>query len=98
MQLAFPLPPPVGAQPARHDQADKANQPEPKAEAGCRCCIGHQFHSSLNATSGSTRVARRAGSQLAKVATSSNSKVAAAMLSGSFGLKPNSKRSVSRVA
>src|SRR5262245_31706218 len=46
-QLGFPLLPPISAQPARHDHADDADQPEPETKPNYLRPISHQFHSWL---------------------------------------------------
>src|SRR5262245_10853985 len=49
-QLRLPLPPPVGAQATRHDQADESDQPEPETKSSCRIRIGHPSRSTRDAT------------------------------------------------
>ena len=41
-QFRFPLLPPIGTQTTRHNQADKANQPEPEAKADCLSKFCHR--------------------------------------------------------
>src|SRR5215475_3283089 len=94
MQLGFPLPPPVGAQAARHDHADYANQREPEAKASYSSSISHSL---LNATCGSTLVARLAGSQHANKAIAAKINVTAPNVSGSVALTPNNSLDSSRV-
>src|SRR5262245_2697020 len=60
-QLSLPLLLPTGAQAARDNHADGADQPEPEAKSSCRFRIGHPLYSCRSVTIGSTFVARRAG-------------------------------------
>src|SRR6516162_6078475 len=57
-----------------------------------------QSHSYLSATTGSTREARCAGTYPANTAAATINKAAPAMVSGSFGLSPNRRVEIRRVA
>src|SRR5262247_3550005 len=46
-QLGLPLPPPIGAQSARHDHPDQTNQPEPETKASCSGRVSHRPSSLL---------------------------------------------------
>src|SRR5262245_2736940 len=90
-QLGLPFTPPIGAQAAWHDHADQTYQPEPETEASRGRRTGHRFYSRLNATSGSTLVARRAGIQHAASATAPSSSGAIANVKGSIALTPKTR-------
>src|SRR5262249_1298581 len=96
-QLGLPLLPPVGAQPARHDNADQRDQPEPESKPSCSRRISHSFQSARSAANGSTRAALRAGRYPATPATASNTSAASTIVTGPFGSSPNSKLSTNRV-
>src|SRR5262249_28930070 len=43
-QFGLPLPPPIGAQSARHNHTNDSNQPEPEAKASWFSRISHRPH------------------------------------------------------
>ena len=63
-----------------------------------RCAGSRRRHSARSATSGSTFVARRAGTQLAIPATQSNAAATAANVSGSVGVTPYSTPCITLVS